>query len=49
MKKQTKDTSSGNKWQRMTTNDNEWYGEWRLGTLNREARVTMNGNEWFNE
>ena len=36
-----KQLTSDNEWQRVATNDNEWYNEWQ--------RVTRNDNEWYNE
>ena len=38
IKRQTSGTSSDNAWQRMTTNDNEWYNVWQ--------RMTASDNEW---
>ena len=32
-------------WQRVTTNDNEWYNEWQRMTTSG----TTNDNEWYNE
>ena len=52
IKTQTSGTSSDNEWQRVTTNDNEWYSEWQRVTTssttsdNEWEWVTMNDNEW---
>ena len=52
IKRQTKGTSSGNKWQQMTTSDNEWYNErQRMTTGDNEwqqvvQRMTTSDNEW---
>ena len=52
IKRQTNGTSSGNKWQQMTTSDNEWYIErQRMTTGDNEwqrvvQRMTTSDNEW---
>ena len=38
--------ASGNKWQWVTTNDNEWYNEWGNEWYNEWQRMKTNDNEW---
>ena len=53
IKRQTSDTSTGNEWQWVTTNDNEWYNgnsDWykksqRMTSDSEWQRVTTNDNE----
>ena len=45
-------TTNDNEWQRVATNDNEWYNEWQWVTTNDNKwqrvikRVITNDNEW---
>ena len=41
IKRQTSGKSSDNEWQRVATNNKDWFKEWQ--------RVTTNYNEWYNE
>ena len=47
--RQTSGTSSGNEWQQVTTNDNEWYNELQRvtasGTTKEDGRVHF--KEWM--
>ena len=38
--------ASDNKWQWVTTNDNEWYNEWGNEWYNEWQRMKTNDNEW---
>ena len=49
----TSDTTSDNKWQRVTTNDNEWYNEWQRMVQRETAsdkkwqRMKTSDNKWL--
>ena len=46
IKRQTNGTSSDNKWQQMTTSENEWYKEWQRMTTSDNEWQWMTTNEW---